>query len=278
LELAVKNDKAEEATVVQGVTLETNDPQQPRVALRLLGHMRREVWVDRPVVSFRDLQPQEMRTVPVRIFSSWPEGFTLSQVTARPSELQVETSPLDPADLSAAEADSGLLLHVTCPLEVNDLLWSKITVRMKRNNSDQEEEYHLDVRGNRLGLLGVFGEPLDELGRIKLGNLQQGIEKTVSYSLKARGTNKVLRALQVRVTPAFLDVGIKPAEQAAANGLHQLVVTVPGDVPEGSYQGSQAGQIEIDFADEYPSLVFKVEFAVVNDAHQLSSNVRGLSR
>jgi len=266
LELALKSE-GKEGQIVQGVTLETNDPDRRFISLRLLGELRQEVWADQSSVSFIDLAPGEVRTVPIHIYSVWPEGFSVDDVTSRPAKLQAEWVPMNDAALQTAEAASGVVLNVTCPAQVHDFFLGRLSLKVRRNDSQQVEQYSFDVDGNRLGLIGVFGEPLDELGRMKAGNIERGAGRTIVYSVKARGRDKKLKLKNLRRWPEFLDVQIQPTTSVSQSGLHKLIVTIPAGAPEGSYQGVDAGKIELDFEGEYPGLVFKVEFAVVEEAN-----------
>lgn len=260
-----------ERRVVQGVTLETSDPERPSVALRLIGHFRREVWSDRSTIHFQGLLPGEERTIDVPVYSEWPEGFSVEKSESRPADIRMSVLPLDAAALNAAQAASGVLLKITCPAGVKDFLGGNLTCQLRRNGSSQEETYSFGIEGDRLGLIGVFGPDIDELGRIQLGNIDQFKGKTVSLTIKARGQARQLPATGIRTSPDFVQAELQPLDKVAERGLHRLVITIPPHAPQASFQGEDAGRIEIEFAQEYPSLSLKLEFAVVSDALSLRS-------
>jgi hypothetical protein len=264
LELAVKNEASLEAQVVQGVTIETNDPTQPHIALRLLGRLRRQVWADRDAAVFRDMAPGETRTVPVEILSDWPEGITLGSVRAFPAEVVCEATPIDSASLDQHNAKSGLVLNITCPPKVTDLWGANVVATFQRKGSDEQEEYYLNLEGNRLGRIGVYGMPLDDLGRMKIGNVSRR-GHTIQYTVKARGEVKRLVPRAITTTPEFVEATLTPLETAEETGLHRLTLVIPAEAPEGSFQGVNAGSLRLEFENDYPTLNFKLEFAVTND-------------
>lgn len=264
LELSLRNE-GKEAQVAQGARLETNDPEQKFVDIRLVGDLRRELWAESSVVDFTGLLPGEVRTKHICLYSKWPEGFEIHNIIPHPSQLKVETMPLSSEEVESQQAASGVELSITCPAEVHDFFAGSLSINVRRNGTKHDEDYFFEVHGERLGLIGILGTSIDELGEIKAGNVEYGVGRTLTFSMVARGKEKQLVVKKVQATPAFVEVAIKPSANFAESGLHTLTINIPPNSPEGSFQGKSAGKIEIEFEGEYPKLVFKLEFAVVND-------------
>lgn len=256
---------ANAASLIQTAILETNDPEQPEIVFEVNATIERLVWVDSSTVHFTDLQPHETRTVKVHVFSQL-ENLALDTPQAHPHGVSARVEPATSEAIKGAKAKSGCVLLVTCDASVHKFWGANLKFGAQHSGTEVPETYQLEIIGNRLGVVGVYGEPLNDFGEIEIGNIQAGDEKVLTYSVKARGRNRQPAIKAIRAKPEFLDVRMEPAEKVAETGLHRLVIRIPTTAPVGSYQGDSHGTVEVEFADEeYPKLSFKLQFAVFDE-------------
>jgi hypothetical protein len=265
LELAF-NPQGKINQVQQWADVYTNDPTQPRIRFELIGQTIKKVWADSASFLFRDMQPLEERSLTVKIFSIYPEGFDLGSFEISPKEITVKTEPLSVEEIQMEKAKSGIALIATASSKMPTCDGNiHCFVRPKLDGDQEDVRLSFDVSANRLGLLGMYGTPLDEYGRMEFKQIPHGTAKKYTYILKARGEDKLLKVKRLYVEPDFIKVSITPDANAANNGLHTMVVEFPADAPEVSHLGKEPGKLEIDFEPDYynqKKFYFELFFAI----------------
>jgi hypothetical protein len=252
--------------VVQWADVLTNDPLMPTIRFELIGQTIRKVWASGTDFLFTDLQPDEERTSELLLYSIFKEGFNLTDIVAQPEGVKVESEPLPAEALEKQKAPSGYLLRATYPKHLGSTDgYIEMSVQPTNTEEPKPERIRFALRANRLGLLSMFG-PVDDVGRIEVGQLPQGKGKTVSFTLKARGADRLLKFKSLQVEPEVLKVTLTPSDKAAENGLHTLTIEIPPETPVMSRLGKDGGRINIVWEQEYyntRAFDFTLSFAVV---------------
>ena len=262
--------------ILQGVNVITNDPRRKQIAFQMIGQTRQVFWWDQDKVAFVDMQPEEERLVTREVYSIH-ESFEIEEMKLDPAEVRYAIEPM-PAELLEQEnreskrtgpdlARSGKLLHFTCPGDFKCDEPGYISFNLRGPQDDSPERVVYELYGNRLGKMSFIGPGIDELGKIKMGQLLEGAGKKMVWIVKLRGKIRTLdlNDVTIKTTPAVVKAEIVATPDSEKSGLYQFVVEVPPTAPEQSFLGKNAGEISIDFGQqEYKSIQFKLNFSVVN--------------
>lgn len=272
LDLTLNSGDNEDKRIYHEVTLLTNDPLVRFGHFYIEGTFQREVWLDRKWIDFDYLNPAATKTLVGRIVSNWDEGFVVTALRVSENGFTTSVKPLTEDALKELDAKNGYEISITCSGDVPSIV-AEASFNVTRNGSDTKTGFKWPVMLRRYPKFAIYGAPglgkignVDEYGDMPLGQFPLGKGATFTYTVKARGEHKRLEVKELKVTPSFLQVELKPAEDAEVSGLHKLLVRIPEDAPEGSYQGEvRGGHISITFTDpEYKEVKLQPSFAITD--------------
>jgi Protein of unknown function (DUF1573) len=253
--------------VIQWADVYTNDPNRNMIRFQLVGRTIKKIWADGDSLLFRDLQPLEERAVNIHLYSIYEKGFDVVNFVSEPKELVVKAEPLTAEELLVeGNPKSGVRIVATFPKSLGTQDGSlAFSIRPRGVGAEEHTTMNMELSANRLGMLGMYGKYVDELGRMKFEQIPHGKGLIAKYNLKARGEDKLLKVRRLYVEPDFVKVTIVPAENAETTGLHTMLVEIPPDAPEVDYLGKTRGKIEIDFEQEVynrKKFYFELSFAI----------------
>lgn len=255
----------------QRAYIDTNDSDQPRVALTVRGEITRALRADPDALALGSLLPDQPKTAEVHLLAYGDEP--LEVVEAAPSDtaaarfFAVEVQPLPPQFLQEdGTATSGAMLALTVKPGLPPGGFRQ-TIRV-RTNLPAAPELEIPVYGTVTSDLSVVGKGWNEgRGVLWLGHVSPG--SSHSTWLLARGTHR--EAVQFRVVgvePQWLKVELGESRAINRGAVIQtpLEIRIPADAPTGSHLGTDTGpfgEILLETGHpQTPQLKILVSFAV----------------
>ena len=278
-------------------TVYTNDRKNQTLVFAIEGVVRTLLGSDPTEIVFSRVEPDQPSTAQVLIYSQMWESFSLASMESPLEGLSWTIEPARAEQLAAWKAQSGYMVHVTCPTDLPQGYFSSVlNIRVEdaklpapqaavsgsssglstaetpsaADVTDVAAETHtltIPVNGKMLRRLSVYGEGIDALGTVNAGVLDVGQGAKLKLMMKVRDTDPELALDRIEVVPDFVKVTIEPHETRAgeqSKGLYDLHVEIPRDAPECSYLGAYQGHIKLlTKHPRLPETELKLEFAVV---------------
>lgn len=254
----------------QSTTLLTNDPLTPELELVITGEVVIHFAAEPAELNFGDIRPGETPAKSTMIVSQVWDDFEITDVELSLPGATWELQPAPPEILSRLNATSGHRLTVTLPELPRGHFQQSIRFQVQPRSgtdpspsdaaaegtapelSDQElapeeltRSFQLPIVGKVLRRLAVYGPGVDHTGNVDLGVIEtkQGLKQTLF--VKVYDAESELSVESIDVTPAWLEVQLKPDAQRGANGLYRLTLTIPPGTKPGRYRGDEAGTLRV---------------------------------
>lgn len=242
--------KPSEDRYVQTVTLSTNDPARPQFELKIVGKIAPVVWVAPGRLRISGIEPGASASERVDVLSSEWAGFRIENLKPSSDSLRLSTSPLPESALRLRGAKSGYAVRV----EIDESLTQKdfqehfyLTVTPNSDELGQPKTLRVVVIGKVRGRLAVFGQGVDQYGRLNLGPVDRIEGKTRRFMLKVHDEQTDLLLKNTVVDPSYVQVRLAPYTRTQSKRLYQLEVTVPPGQLDRAYIGPHAGKIRLEF-------------------------------
>lgn len=262
----------------QSARVKTNDPHRPTLTLTVGGKVQATAALDPAELSLGSVVTGTMVSAAVVIYSQVWDRIRVVDVQSACEGLSWETKPL-PEPPPEYEAKAALTLQITFPaglkhgpfrhalriaVEPEDIPAEPIASQESSSGAAPSREHlYLDLEGQVVRPLTLYGAVVSEEGFIDLGNVPQGQGKTVRILLKVRDAQHELPSAKVTVSPEFLRATLAPCS-SGGTGLYELTLTLPNDSPACQYRSQPIGQLRIDTGHPRIGVVeLPVVFAVV---------------
>lgn len=256
----------------KSATLLTNDPNQPRIVLRLVGKVYHPVEAKPASLSFSGLRPTDEASGSVRLLAHFAKDFQITGISQADTTLadyfDVRTEQLAPEELPEG-ALAGYDLHVTVKPGL-PLGSFRQTILVDTNLKDPAR-VEVPVQGSVVSPISVIGTAGWNPGRgvLKLGLVsgQQGITRTVKLMIRGVGIER-LRLEPPQAFPDLIQVSYGTPTEIKAGEVVMVPLELripPGTAPVSYLGGEGQEQAEVHVkAIEPPGyeLRFRVEFAV----------------
>src|SRR5690606_5301912 len=113
-----------------------------------------------------------------------------------------------------------------------------------------ELEFELPLQGKMRRRLSLYGAAVRSSGFLDVGEVRQGVSKSIRVHLKVRDPDQNLQLDRAELSPSFLTATVSPQPGWESGqpvpGLYDLVLTVPADAPVCSYLADdRMGQVRI---------------------------------
>lgn len=209
----------------QAATIGTNDPENRRVVLSIVGTVLAPVEV-RPSesISFPDASPEETQRATVTIVSNDRPELKLTRVaTSRPGLIVAEAKPTPPAELERQKVKVGYNLTVEIkpgmpPGRISEEL-------LIETDSPVRPSIKVPITGNMVGPITVVP------ARVSMPSVASQAGASQDLALIVRGGHET--HFEVASKPANLQVAISREDRPEARGRYRLTVTVPPGMAPG---------------------------------------------
>ena len=226
----------------------TNDPEHKSILFVVRGKVVYAlVLTPLRIWTFPDLADEKPVTVRGTLHSPLLEAFQiLSTSTANPL-FQIETTPLDAAQLAELDAKSGYAVAVTISpgMPVGEFQETGLI----KTDVDGGTDVPLDFVGQRSGPISVFGPKWNVTGKfLNLGTFDRSKGMTATVSLFVRGGPEELQFLTVTADPEPLRARIEKDRSFKAEGNRQRYVLhfeVPAGLPAGAREAEDPARITV---------------------------------
>lgn len=237
----------------QAARIKTNDPDRPTLELTVTGQVQAIAALDPAELHLGSAVPGSTIRTSVVLYSQVWERFSIASIQSTREGLHWETQPL-PVPPAAGQARSACRLAIAFPAGTRYGRFQE-TLRILVQPDDasaaalpaelaQPQALYLDLEGMIVRPLAFYGAAVLEDGRIDLGDVPQGRERTVRVMVKVRDAQAELPQARVEVTPEFLQVRFGPAS-GNISGLYELTLTLPAGTPPCQYRSQPIGRLRL---------------------------------
>jgi hypothetical protein len=248
----------------------TNDPQQPRLPLKIEATIVRKLLVDPPEVVFAvNVQDpsEKQRTGETLVFSQTWERFELGSVKSSLAGMKWRIEPLAQEKLKPLEAKSGYRVAVILPPDMpEDLFSESLSFSAKPAGSkDPPTDLRLPIHGRVEGRLTLTGPRFGSNQALYLGTLKRGENARGSFLMKVNDPRRSLAVTKVETTPEFVHVRVVPmGSDPAKAGVYRIEVDVSNALP-GVFKGADAATVKLKTDHpRVPVIQFRVDFSVLS--------------
>ena len=234
------NGKTAIGPYVQSANILTNDPQNPRIELRIRGEMTAKARVVPETLVFSTVSAGAMAEGDVRIFGylDTPLEITGYEIDD-PANIEVSFSPLSDDEVEGEKyAVSGQRVDVTIKPGLPPGPFQR-RIRVK-TSLEGVEELVVPVEGTITSEISIYGQGWSSArGVLRLGAL--GKEKTVRQLLvRVGGFHPEEVEFEVaEIEPEFVNVRV--GERTSPPGSRVAVTPIEIEIPEGSPPGNYLG-------------------------------------
>jgi hypothetical protein len=209
----------------QSATLGTNDPDNPRVTLTVLGKILAPVEV-RPseAIDFAEISSEEPHRATISIVSGdRPEVKLTRLASSRPGLIVADARTMASAELEKLKVKSGYELTV------------EVKPGLPAGRFNEEliiETDHPDRSSLKVGITGRSVGPISVVPeRLRMSSVASKVGATQDITLLVRGGRKT--RFDVVSKPKKLEVAISPEDRPGAKGKYRMTVTVPPGLSPG---------------------------------------------
>lgn len=252
----------------QTATIETNDPKNREIDLRVKGLIRKNIGATTEEIDCDVVEPGKPLYIKTFLYSQMWNEFEVIELTSGLPDIQWEVAPVVEEEKPKIDTKGIQQLKLTLSGKLpqgnfQDRL--RIVVR-PHDPPGEAVTFELPIKGKILRRLAVYGNSINGEEGIDMGSIPEGKGKTVRLLMKVRDEQLDLNVEKVEIEPAFLKAEVKPhmEGETAKPGLYDLVVEVHADAPTCLYRGNPEGKIKIVIKHpRIESLELPVRFSVV---------------
>jgi Protein of unknown function (DUF1573) len=214
----------------QGITLGTNDPARPSLAIGVKGTVHPPVIViPNEMIMFGSVSNEEKHSTAIAAFSmDRPQTKVTKLTTSRPDFLVARTEPLTANECEQLKVKSGHRIFVEMkPGMPLGRFHEELAIE---TDHPLKPEIKMSMGGNVTGPITVIPE------RLRMPSVSSAKGATRAMTLLVQGATPT--KFEVAYHPEKLDVKIAPDETPTQKGRYKMTVTIP--------QGTSAGPIDGD--------------------------------
>ena len=261
----------------QSARVKTNDPRQPTLELTVAGRVQATAAVEPAEMNLGAAVSGTTVTATVVVYSQVWKQVRVVEVQAACPGLTWDAQPLaQPPDEYQATAAAHLRLSLPVGTKHGRYRHAlRITVEPGESANEEKptaeqtsvsaqprEHLYLDLEGNVVRPLTVYGSAVGEDGVIDLGDVPQGRGQSVRVLLKVRDPQRDLPNAAITIEPGFLQTSFQPVP--GTEGLYELTIALPDDTPPCQFRSQPLGRLRIDTGHPRIGVVeLPVSFAVV---------------
>ncbi len=209
----------------QSATLGTNDPDNPRVTLTVLGRILPPVEVQpSESIDFAEIAAEEPHRATIKVVSADRADLKLMRLaSSRPGQIVAEARPLAHAELERLKVKSGYEVAVEVKPGLPPGRFSE-ELLVETNHPDRPS-LKVGLSGRAMGPISVIPE------RLRMPSVASKLGASRDITLLVRGGRKT--RFDVVSKPKNLEVAIAPEDRPGAQGKYRLTVTVPPGLSPG---------------------------------------------
>lgn len=246
----------------QSVKLYSNDPTRPVYELRVVGKIAATIVVDPDSLLFPRLLPGEHVSDRFDLLSeSWRE-FDVVSTSCDNEGVAVRAEPYGEKAKKGRNASSGWRVYVDfdTPKDVKDFEYQVYLTVAPRDPVGPERTLRVPIVGEVKRRIAVYGEGIDQFGRMDLGQVDPRTGVRRRYMVRVRDEETEMPVKKITVEPSYVEITLEPYRQTNSERLYRLNVTVPPGKLKGAFIGPTAGMFRIDFDHpRIPALEMQLE-------------------
>ncbi len=249
----------------QWAQIATNDPDNITLTFYISGTVRQEIRFEPEEIVFGEIYPGDTVQREVLVCSDQLNEFELENVVTTHPGFVAAVQPATAEQLAAAKAIRGFVVKLTSNEEVpHGSFLESLRLNIKRQPTDDDPQPHeLSIVGSVKGRLSITGTAINAVGQVEFGTLGYGQGAIAKMKLKVRDSEHELKLRELKVSPEFVKVTLKPTASVLTSGLYDLIVEIPRDTEPCGFRGDNMGKIHFAFDHpRIPKLDLLVDFSV----------------
>lgn len=264
--------RAMEEGFKQRAPIQTNDPDQPIVELRIQGRVTESFKVEPNPLTLGQFSPMETSTHDINVWGFQPEPWKFKSYECldekNASFFTLEARDMTPAEVAEKPgAVNGQVLTLTVKA---GLPLGQVSQRINIMHNDETQPVELAVTGKAVGDITVVGRDFNAGGNfVDLGNIPRSTGKKSTLSVLVKGPQRNRIKLKIRGTDPQDSLKATLGEPTAAGGKSvswPLTVEIPPGSEPVNRLGSELGamgriELETD-VPELPTVVIKLRYSV----------------
>ena len=213
----------------QGITLGTNDPAHPSLAIGVKGMVHPPVViVPNEMITFGSVSNEEKHSTAIAAFSAdRPETKVTKLTTSRPAFLVARTEPLTAQEREQLKVKAGY--HIFVEMKPGMPLGRFHDELVIETDHPLKSEIKMSIGGNVTGPITVIPE------RLRIPNVSSGQGATRDMTLLVSGAAPT--KFEVASHPNKLDVKITPDDTPTQKGRYKMTVTIAKGTAAGPVDG-----------------------------------------
>ena len=241
--------KPEENKYNQSVEVQTNDPANPLVTLKIVGEVATQLYVYPNELILNDLTGDEDVDVFLEVHSDVWDGFKVVNVSSSLDGVNFVTRELVGSEIDVRGSRSGWHIDVNIDKEaIRKNVYEDIYLEVESEESvGGIKTFKVPLSLRMRGAIKLTGKGVNANGRIDMNRVNTSIDDQRAYLFRVSDTDGQLEVVRKRVEPSFLQVDLEHYRTAERTTLYRLKVTVPAGKLERPYTGPSAGLIHLDF-------------------------------
>lgn len=256
-----------------GATILTNDPQRPRIELRVEGRVQVLCDAIPSEVTFPAQDPDCTSTARVEIYSRTWDRFEITGGSSNVMGVTWNAQPLASQRCQELSATCGYVVELTAPADLPKGEFQGVLqlnlLPESEGESLEPRVFEIEFSGQMHSRLTVFGTSQGDADVIQLGTVSTGQSLHRRLVMRVRDRQlPTVDEIHIQTDPPHLEATVTRKESSSVSGLYLLDLRVPAGAPAGAYTGVRQASVRI--AVDHPrleALQLPVEFAVLGEPH-----------
>lgn len=247
----------------------TNDPQKPKIELRIRGRLRTYFGFDPPRAQFPAADWDTARVSYITMYSQVWDDFVVDEIKASVPAMELAVESAAEGRLESLRATSGKQLTLTLPPDLfRDSVagWVDVSVH-PAGDPERRRNARLAFVGRTLKQVEWTGKDLVGAELVELGWLRPGQSASTGLLLRVRDRMPALKVEEVAADVPFIRAHLEPmGDMGTIKGIYRARIEIPGDAPACNYLRPNPATIR--FRTDHPilsELTLHVSFAVATN-------------
>ncbi|MDA7980480.1 MAG: DUF1573 domain-containing protein [Pirellulales bacterium] len=253
----------------QGVTIWTNDPEEPAIVLRVTGDVQKSIGIAPHELVFPNSTPGEAPTGEFSVYSFMNESMRIARTSDEKSQWIQSIELVSEQELAEQKALAGYRIKVELPADQEaGYFVHEIPIAVISETADGEERRieRLPIRGTVQSSFAVFGRKVRSDGILKLGFLpyRQGAHEELTVVLREADESVEVQSVECPLPWISFSTTRRPSERTE-DQVFRVEITIPENAPVGAHYGDGGCLIEIKTNHpRAPVIRLLAEFAVLS--------------